>query len=459
MSSVKLSPADKEILLKKQGDRYPEIKLTVAATPLVAPTLQSKRILIIGGGVSGLMTAWMLLDKGYHVTVLSKEWAWTSDFQHSRITSQIAGALWEFPPGGCGLTEIESPGPGWATIKHYREWALQSYEFYKKMNNMLSGRLQTEFGVAVTKLNQLFYQNLQEQNEFNEEEIEKLGQIRRATEEQRMDNLKEHGGNGLKEIFDDLGMTQSWRDKLKAGYTHDAPIINTDKSMAYLMAIVKNKGAELETREIARPLSDHGAADELLREYHAAAIVNATGLGAREVANDLDVYPVRGAIKRIQNNNMDHFEALTEAYLVPAQKGEDGQATKVVFLVPRNDECLIVGSIVQPRNNALGLGEGHPEVEIMWERARHFLPGLADAKPIPWYPLAQGLRPFTKKNVKVRADIHSNVPLVHNYGHGGSGWTLAVGTSRSVVHLLEMILVEGKTAEEANAVLYAPFPM
>jgi D-amino-acid oxidase len=86
------------------------MKLTVAPKALIAPPSDTtaKRILVIGGGVSGLMTVWMLLEKGYLVTILSKEWAWTNDFQHSRITSQIAGALWKFPSGRCGLTEIES---------------------------------------------------------------------------------------------------------------------------------------------------------------------------------------------------------------------------------------------------------------------------------------------------------------------------------------------------------------
>ena len=33
----------------------------------------SPRVLIVGGGVIGLTTAWTLLDKGYHVTIIAKE--------------------------------------------------------------------------------------------------------------------------------------------------------------------------------------------------------------------------------------------------------------------------------------------------------------------------------------------------------------------------------------------------
>ena len=57
-------------------------------------------IVVIGGGVTGLVTAWDLLDRGQEVTVVSKEWAsYTKD---QRLTSQIAGALWEYPPAACG---------------------------------------------------------------------------------------------------------------------------------------------------------------------------------------------------------------------------------------------------------------------------------------------------------------------------------------------------------------------
>jgi D-amino-acid oxidase len=42
--------------------------------PLVRLGPESPRSLIVGGGVTGLITAWTLLDHGYKVTVLAKEW-------------------------------------------------------------------------------------------------------------------------------------------------------------------------------------------------------------------------------------------------------------------------------------------------------------------------------------------------------------------------------------------------
>lgn len=93
-----------------------------SSAPLRRPTSSSPHILVIGGGVTGLVTSWMLLDKGYKVTIISKEWATYT--KAPRLTSQIAAALWEFPSAGCG------PETSPQTLERLREWALQSYETY-----------------------------------------------------------------------------------------------------------------------------------------------------------------------------------------------------------------------------------------------------------------------------------------------------------------------------------------
>lgn len=53
-----------------------------------------QRVLIIGGGVAGLTTAYSLLEKGYGVTVVSKEFPSTRHLP--RIASEAAGA-WHVP--------------------------------------------------------------------------------------------------------------------------------------------------------------------------------------------------------------------------------------------------------------------------------------------------------------------------------------------------------------------------
>lgn len=133
------------------------------------------------------MVAWILLDHGYRVTILAKEWAWTKDWWRFRLTSQIAGALWEFPPGGCGLTEIESPESGWAAATHYQEWAKESYEFYKVFN--LHPRYKSKFGMNFIELNQFFYNKPNKEDEISKEDYQKLQQVKYAFSKKWLNHL------------------------------------------------------------------------------------------------------------------------------------------------------------------------------------------------------------------------------------------------------------------------------
>jgi D-amino-acid oxidase len=49
-----------------------------------------------------------------------------------------------------------------------------------------------------------------------------------------------------------------------------------------------------------------------------------------------------------------------------------------------------------------------------------------------------GLRPFRKSGVCLRADrLPDGRTVIHNYGHGGSGFTLSWGCAREVLRLAE----------------------
>jgi D-amino-acid oxidase len=58
----------------------------------IFPVTSGKHILVVGGGVTGLSSAWALLDAGFRVTIISDYWAPA----FPKLTSQIAGALYVF---------------------------------------------------------------------------------------------------------------------------------------------------------------------------------------------------------------------------------------------------------------------------------------------------------------------------------------------------------------------------
>ena len=78
------------------------------------------RVLVIGGGVVGMTSALQLLQKGYKVTVVAKEFA-SPVASGKCITSEIAGALWEWPPAVCGRHTDEK------SLERSKVWCMDSY--------------------------------------------------------------------------------------------------------------------------------------------------------------------------------------------------------------------------------------------------------------------------------------------------------------------------------------------
>lgn len=81
----------------------------------------------------------------------------------------------------------------------------------------------------------------------------------------------------------------------------------------------------------------------------------------------------------------------------------------------------------------------------MRERCEALLPDLKNARLDPEYPLAQGLRPFRGRNVRVERELRRTPAgrisrVVHSYGHGGAGWSLAFGCAGDVRYLLQEVM-------------------
>ncbi|KAK5996733.1 Glyoxalase domain-containing protein 5 [Cladobotryum mycophilum] len=388
---------------------------STAPTPLNQPTAQSSRVLVIGGGVTGLTTAWLLLDRGYRVTIISREWA---SYGHGpRLASQVAGALWELPPAGCGPQALQDKLP------MVQKWALEGLEIYRTIAE--NPGLAAAFGVKM-RMCTIFHLNNLDQDAVKGEKIELIKQT------------KLQGFSRGTHLFQKYGVNVDSHGGLVDSYEHLAPVIDTDVAMAYLMRLVWSKGARLETDAI------HGDVlaqeDHLLQIYGADAIVNATGVWAGEAATDKTVYPLRGGLLRLINDGTD-FPKVENCMVVSSATMRDGNFRDMAFLVPRNDSILCLGSILHQDSWHLDLTPTCPEVEEMRARCEDLLPMLKNARLDPQYPLAQGRRPMRQAHVRVecedrRTNSGRESRIIHSYGHGGAGWTLAFGSARQVVSLV-----------------------
>ncbi|KAI1115499.1 nucleotide-binding domain-containing protein [Nemania sp. NC0429] len=377
--------------------------------PLRQPTSKSPHILVIGGGVVGLVSAWVLLDRGYHVTILSK--AWVSDEQ--RLTSQIAGALWEYPPAVCGQhTDAIS-------LAHSKRWCMIAYHMWDAIAS--NPALSQESGVRMMPSDFFFF-----------DQIEKD-----PRQHSKMMEIMASGVRGFyrgADIIDDRGIDPSYG--AVDAYELMAPIIDTDRAMHWLTSLVQRKGATLVTETVEKDLVD--IEDSLRARFDADVIVNCTGLQSSTLAGDQSVYPIRGGLIRVINDGTV-FPKLNAALTITADAAQS--SNEIVFLVPRNDNILLIGGITEPHKWNLDLTLQSPIIRRMRERCDNFLPGLKDATLDADYPLAQGLRPFRGSNVRVERELRrTGSRIVHSYGHGGAGWSLSFGCAQDVAVLVEETL-------------------
>ena len=265
--------------------------------------------------------------------------------------------------------------------------------------------------------------------------------------------MKEIERSGVRGFRRDSGLIRSYDVSPEYGaadaYEHLAPMIDTDRAMEWLMVHVQSKGAKLYTETIHGDIFHQE--DELRDRFGADVIVNATGLAASELAGDSTCYPLRGALLRVINDGKD-FPKVETSLAITADAAQS--TNEIVFIVPRNDETLLLGGIAQPRESTLDLKLTDPIIERMRKRCEAFLPKLRNARLDPEYPLAQGSRPARERNVRVERELRArNVErngitelkpsrIVHSYGQGGGGWTLSFGCAGDVAMLVEEALRE-----------------
>lgn len=252
--------------------------------------------------------AWVLLDKGYRVTIVSS--AWVNDEQ--RLTSQIAGALWEFPPAVCGQHTDK------ISLAHSKHWSMTAYHIWDGIASIPA--LSEASGVRMMPSDFFFPEPV----ESDEAQVSKMTEIMAS------------GVRGFyrgADIIDERGIDPSYG--AVDAYELLAPVIDTDKAMVWLTELVESKGANLVTETIRSDLVE--IEDALRARFEADAIVNCTGLQAQELAGDESVYPIRGGLIRVINDGTD-FPKVDAALTITADAAHS--SNEIIFLVPRNDNIL-----------------------------------------------------------------------------------------------------------------------
>lgn len=199
-------------------------------------------------------------------------------------------------------------------------------------------------------------------------------------------------------------------DRYVDGWVLDLPVIETPVYMPWLARRFQAAGGTMEiVPEGAPPL------DELTRPDR--PVVCCIGLGAREYLDDDEVFPIRGQVVSVDNPGLER-----------AVVDDEGPGDPT-YVIPRSRDVILGGTA----SEGLEDREADPDLtEAILERTRSLRPELATARI---REIKVGLRPG-RSAVRLEAERRPGGPVIYNYGHGGSGYTLSWGCADEVLELM-----------------------
>jgi|SRR5579871_764853 D-amino-acid oxidase len=324
-------------------------------------------ILVIGCGVSGLTTGIRLLEAGHRVTI------WARDMPGSRplpqppaVTSEVAAAVW-YPYKAYPQERVNAWGA--AAYRVFRELAAQGSP--------------EEHGVVMREV------------------VEALPQP--APDpwwvEAVRDTFRHARAGELPAGYID-------------GYIFAAPVIDMSIYLGYLQRRFMDGGGTISEHTIAS-LDEAFAANPI--------VVNCTGLGAREVVGDKELYPSRGQVVRIRPRGFHRVVM------------DDYGPNKVAYIVPRVHD-IVLGGVDDEHNESVTPDES--VTAGILARCGSLVPEMANVQPDDILAVVCGLRPARSTVRLEREEVAPGRIAIHNYGHGGAGVTLSWGCADEVVALV-----------------------
>ena len=195
-----------------------------------------------------------------------------------------------------------------------------------------------------------------------------------------------------------------------SGFALSVPLLDTTIYLDYLADRFQKAGGSITRNVRFESLEDVGRDFDL--------VINCSGIGAKALVHDADLEPHRGQVAIVPK-----IENLFCAIVC--------DDAPLMYAIPRTNDCVFGGTNelsesrdVDPTSTSHILAECMRVLKIDKPQV------LAERV---------GLRPFRKSGVRIERDqLRDGRPVVHNYGHGGSGFTLSWGCAENVLGLADL---------------------
>ena len=206
------------------------------------------------------------------------------------------------------------------------------------------------------------------------------------------------------------------KDPFVDGWSTDSIVVQTGFYLSYLVKRFQSNGGVMVRKQVDNL--------EQLLESKFEVIINCTGVEGYTWLGDQLTHPIRGQVVCIKPNGWE------TVYL--DDEKEDGI---ILYVIPRKTDVIIGGTADKDNWNR------NEDVDItkkILNRAKKLDKRFENVEILQ---VKVGLRPGREK-IRLEAEHHRNQAgqeklLIHNYGHGGSGWTVCYGCAEQVVQLLK----------------------
>ncbi len=192
-----------------------------------------------------------------------------------------------------------------------------------------------------------------------------------------------------------------------SGFALEVPLMNTDPYLRYLEKRFMVAGGRIETGKRFERVEEIAPAFAL--------IVNCAGIGARTLVSDPALEPHRGQVALVPKIALPYALVCDDAPLM--------------YAIPRAQDCVFGGT-----------NEVSDNLEVEPKQTAAIVRECSEALQVPPPTvLAErvGLRPYRVGGVCLRVEpTRDGRRVIHNYGHGGAGFTLSWGCAEEVAEMV-----------------------